>query len=34
MSKLKLPSSMINDKFPNTFEICVTYRLFIKQEHG
>ena len=34
MSKPKIPSSMINDKFPNMSEICVTDRLFKKQENG
>ena len=34
MSKPKIPSNMINAKFPNISEICVTYRLFKKQENG
>ena len=34
MPKPRIPSNMINAKFPNTSEICVTYRLFKKQENG
>ena len=34
MSKPKIPSNMINAKFPNISKICVTYRLFKKQENG
>ena len=35
MTKPKIPSFMINvKKFPNKSEVCVTYRLFKKQEDG
>ena len=31
MSKPKIPLNMINAKFPNISEICVTYKLFKKK---
>ena len=34
MSKPKILSNIINAKFPNTSEICVTYRLFGKGENS
>ena len=34
MSKPKIPSNMVNAKSPNITEICVTSRLFKKQENG
>ena len=33
MSKPKILSNIINAKFPDTYEICVTYRIFKKQEN-
>ena len=34
MSKPKISSDMFNVKVPDIFEICLTYRLFKKQDNG
>ena len=34
MSQPKISSNMFNVKVPDLFEICLTYRLFKKQENG